>query len=172
MARRRYVVWSGATSALTSTTDLAGISLTSNATPVANNSTFLQVKPTTNIAVIEWGYQLDAIPSVMTNVELITTGTVGATVTAFVAGDVCKYDDAGSAASAISLGTSASGFAGTADSTITASRLLDQGPGWSQFYCKQYPLDREPGISANDFLRIRAWGLTTAKIKCWIVFEE
>jgi hypothetical protein len=132
----------------------------------------LQVKPTTNISVIEWGFMFDVVPTALIRVELITTGTVASTVAAFNAGDVVKYDDAGSAASAISLGTSASGFTSSAEGTVTASRLLDAGPGWSQFYCKQFPLDREPGVQANDFLRVRATTATTINMKTYVVFEE
>lgn len=163
MARRRFSVWNGATAALTA--DLAYIS-------TSTIKTLLQVKPTTNISVIEWGFMTDSVPTALVKVELLTTGTVFATVTAYNAGDVVKYDDAGSAASAIALGTSASGFTSTGEGTVTASRLLDQGPGWSQFYCKQFPLDREPGVQANDALRIRTTSSTAIGIKCWVVFEE
>lgn len=172
MARRRFVVWNGATAAFGATAELAFFSMGANGGMVAA-STLLQVKPTTNIAIIEWGFQLAVIPSAIVNVELITTGTVGAAAgTAFNAGDVVKYDDAGSAASAISLGTGASGFTFTTDAGASATRLLDQGPGWSQFYCKQFPLDREPGVQANDFLRIRAHSATAIGIKVYVVFEE
>jgi hypothetical protein len=145
-------------------------------TPVTTGTaikTMLQVKPTTNIAVVEWGYQFDVIPTALVKVELITTGTVAATVTAYAAGDVIKYDDSGAAASGISLGTAASGFTSTAEGTITATRLLDMGPGWSQQFAKQFPLDREPGvIAANDVLRIRMTTATAINALCYVVWEE
>lgn len=167
MARRRFAVWNGATAALTA--DLAYV------TTGTAIKTMLQVKPTTNIAIIEWGYMFDVVPTALVRVELITTGTINATMaTAFAAGDVVKYDDAGSTASAITLGTAASGFTASAASegSIVATRLLDEGPGWAQSYCKQFPLDREPGVAANDFLRIRVTTATALNMKCYVVWEE
>ncbi|WP_228002122.1 hypothetical protein [Nocardia australiensis] len=164
MARRRFIVWNGATAALTGA--LA---------PVATGTTIktmLQLKPTTNIAVLEWGYSTDALPVAKIASELITTGTVAATVTAFAAGDVVKYDDAGSAASALSLGTSASGFSATAEGSITASRLLAYRSEWGQSFSQQFPLDREPGVQANDILRIRMTTSATINALAYIVFEE
>src|SRR5690242_4297287 len=100
MARRRYLIFNGASAALT-----AAPASVATGTSI---KTMLQVKPTTNIAIVEWGFECDSVPTAQIKWELLTTGTVAATVTAFASGDVCKYDDAGSAASAISLGTSAS----------------------------------------------------------------
>lgn len=164
MARRRFSVWNGATAALTADQPYVATGTTIK--------TMLQVKPTSSIALIEWGFEFDVVPTALVKTELITTGTINATVTAFNAGDVVKYDDAGSVASAISLGTAASGFTSTAEGTIVATRKLDRGPGWSQFYCKQFPLDREPGVQANDFLRIRVTTATTINMQCWVIYEE
>jgi hypothetical protein len=164
MARRRYLVWNAATAALTAAP-----------TPVTTGTslkTMLQVKPTTNIAVIAWGYSLDAVPTALVKPELITTGTVNATVTAFNAGDVVKYDDSGNAASAISLGTAASGFTASAEGTVTTSRLLAGGSSWAQQFSEQFPLDREPGVAANDVLRIRVTTSVAIGMLCWILFEE
>lgn len=164
MARRRYLLFNGATAALTGA--LA---------PVATGTsikTMLQIKPTTNIAVIAWGYSFDVVPTALVKVELITTGTAAATVTAFASGDVCKYDDSGTAASAISLGTTASGYTSTNENTVTASRLLAYRNEWAQSYEAQLPLDREGGVIANDILRIRATTATSINMTCWVAIEE
>jgi hypothetical protein len=157
-------VWNAATAALTAapTMVLTGTSL----------KTMLQVKPTTNIAVIEWGYSFDVAPTAVVKVELITTGTVNATVTAFNAGDVVKFDDSGNAATAATLSTSGSGFTSTAEGTVTASRLLDYQASWAQQYSKQWPLDREPGVIANDILRVRMTTATTISASVYICWEE
>lgn len=164
MARRRYIVWNAATAALTAapTAVTTGTSL----------KTMLQVKPTTNIAVIEWGYSFTTIPTAVVTCELITTGTVNATVTAFASGDVGKYDDAGAPATALSLGTAASGFTASAEGTVTTSRLLAGRAEWGQGFAQQFPLDREPGVQANDILRIRMTTATAVSALCYIVFEE
>lgn len=164
MARRRYQLFNGATAALTAAmpTVTTGTSL----------KTMLQIKPTTSIAVIAWGYSFDAVPSAPVTVELLTTGTVAATVTAFASGDVVKFDDAGAAASAISLGVSASGYTATAEGTIVSSRLLACRREMAQSYESQFPLDREPGVIANDILRIRATTATAIGMTCWVTIEE
>lgn len=164
MARHRYTVYNAATAALTAapTFVATGTSL----------KTMLQIKPTTNIAIIGWGFAFDVLPTAPVKTELITTGTVNATVTAYNSGDVVKWDDAGGVGSAISLGTSASGFTSSAEGSVTASRLLDLYSGSEQSYRIQYPLDREPGVQANDFLRIRMTTATTINALCWVTFEE
>ena len=164
MARRRYIVWNAATAALT-----AAPTMVTTGTAL---KTMLQVKPSTQIAIIEWGYSFDVTPTAVVKVELITTGTVNATVTAFNAGDVVKYDDSGGAASAITLATSGSGFTSSAEGSVTASRLLDYQASWAQQYSKQFPLDREPGVVASDILRIRMTTATAVSASCYVVYEE
>lgn len=164
MARRRFIVFNGAIGDLTSPLSPAATG--------TSTKTMLQVKPTTNIALIAWGYSFDVVPTALVKAELLTTGTVAATVTAYASGDVCKYDDAGSAASLISLGTSASGYTSSAEGSVTATRLLDSRLEWGQSYMAQFPLDREPGVQANDILRIRATTATTINMLCWVAFEE
>jgi hypothetical protein len=162
--RRRYKIFNAATAALTAP-------ITAVTTGTATK-TMLQLKPTTNVAIISWGYEFDVTPTAFVRTELISTGTVAATVTAFNAGDVIKYDDAAQSASAASLGTTASGFTATAEGTITATRVLDMGPGWAQSYVIQFPLDREPGVIANDLLRVRMTTATAINAITWIDYEE
>lgn len=165
MSRRRYKVWNGATAALT-----AAMPAVTTGTAI---KTMLQVKPTTPISIIEWGYSFDVVPTAAVKVELLTTGTVNATMaTAYAAGDVVKYDDPSMSASSISLGTAASGFTASAEGTITATRLLDFQNSWAQQYSLQWPLDREPGVIANDILRIRMTTATAINAVCFVTFEE
>lgn len=164
MARRRYAAWNGDSSALT-----AALSPVSTGTSI---KTMLQIKPTVDIAIIEWGYSFDVVPTALVKVELVTTGTVNATVTALSSGGVLKYDDATAAASSISLGTTASGYTASAEGTVTASRLLDYRLEWGQSFAQQFPLDREPGVQANDILRVRVTTATAINMSTYIVWEE
>lgn len=164
MARRRFIVWNGAAAALT-----AALAPVATGTTI---KTMLQLKPTTNIAITEWGYSFDAVPTSKIAVELITTGAVAATVTAYAAGDVGKYDDSTGGASAISLGTAASGYTSTAEGTITASRLLAYRSEWGQAFAQQFPLDREPAVAANDVLRLRVTTAITINMSAYLVYEE
>lgn len=94
--------------------------------------TLLQVKPgpTQVLRVVEWGLAFDG-SALATPIyaDLIETD-VAATVTAFVANDIVKFDaDALNAGdpttSLIAVGTAASGYTGSAEGTITASRVGD-----------------------------------------------
>lgn len=136
--------------------------------------TMLQIKPTTPIAIIEWGYSFDVVPTAVVNVELLTTGTVGVVaLTDFVAADLVKYDDAGAAASSVSLAAEASGYTSSStEGTITAARVLAYWPEWGQKFAQQFPLDREPGVQANDFLRIRVTTATAINMSCYVIWEE
>jgi hypothetical protein len=163
MARRRYIAWNQA------------MPTTGNFTPVTTGTalkTMLQIKPTTNIAIIEWGYSFATVPSVAVEVGLMTSGIVAATVTAHAASGVMAYDDAAAPASAVSLGTSATGFTASAEGTITTARVLDFAEQWAQSYSKQFPLDREPGVQANDILRIRMNTTVAHSAVCYVIWEE
>ena len=126
--------------------------------------TLLQVKPgaTVTAEVIEWGISFDgsavATPG---KIELIETD-VAATVTASVAADITKYDGAalmgGDPTTALfSVGTSATGYNGSAEGTITSVRNL-AGPQLiapTNQFIQQFPLGRGPMIQAGKFGRIR-----------------
>lgn len=135
--------------------------------------TMLQIKPATPIVIIAWGFSFDIIPTALVSVELLTTGTVGvAALTDFVAADITKWDG-GATTSAISLAAEASGYTSSStEGTITATRVLDYQPTWAQSYSTQFPLGREPGMDANDFLRIRVTTATAINMNCWISWEE
>lgn len=165
MTRRTFQVHNGAMPTT------ARIPLVATGTAI---KTMLQIKPTTQITVVEWGFEFDVVPTALVSVELLTTGTVGCVaLTDFVAADITKLSDPGTAASAISLASEASGFTSSStEGTIVATRVLDYQPTWAQAYSKQEPLDRDWGVSANDFLRIRVTTATTINMDCWVVWEE
>lgn len=165
MARRRYIAWNGAmptTAAIPSVTTGTVI------------KTMLQLKPTTPIAIIEWGYYFDIIPTAKVTVELCTTGTIGvAALTTYNAADLMKYDDSTGGASLASIAANASGFTSSStEGSITAVRSIQQRSEWGQSYEKQFPLDREPGVQANDFLRIRVTTATALNMLCYVAWEE
>ena len=165
MTRRTFTVYNGAMPTT------ARIPLVTTGTAI---KTMLQIKPTTQITVVEWGFNFDVAPTALVSVELLTTGTVGvAALTDFVAADIIKSSDPGTAASAISLAAEASGYTSSStEGTITATRVLDYQPTWAQSYSKQWPLDRDWGVAANDFLRVRVTTATAINMTCFITWEE
>jgi hypothetical protein len=174
MSRRRYIAWSGSTSNTNGLSSSTDFSIPTAPTSVAAGASIQQIFPTTNISIVEWGYQLTVVPTSIMYVELFTTTVAATMATAYVSGDIIPYDDANAPAAGLTLGTTTSGYGvATSDGTWASTRLLDQGPGWSQFYCKQFPLDREPGVTASTYLRIRAFGGGgTVGIRSYIVWES
>jgi hypothetical protein len=125
--------------------------------------TMLQFKPILPCRIIEWGGSFDGFTAATPiQVELIETGTVAATVTAYAAADFTGVDAEavtfGSPTSNyISVGTSASGYTASAEGTITAVRNLvgpqllpPTGP-----LIQQFPLGEEAWCQANNMTRIR-----------------
>ena len=115
--------------------------------------TMLQVKPVAGVTlrIAEWGFSFNAsalaVPIV---VELCTTGAIAATVTAHVEAGIVKLrDSADLAATYMTLGTAATGYTGSAEGAIVASRTL-AGPIFasvlSQPFIQQFPLGQEPEI--------------------------
>lgn len=139
--------------------------------------TMLQVVPALPVKVVEWGYSLDAAPATPGVVELVHTGTVAATVTAFATADVEPFFDpsapantSGTSGTPLNLGTALSGYTASAEGTITATRTGDvqsqDGP-----YLKQFPLGREFGVPAAGVLRVRMTFGTSVNALCYVVFE-
>ncbi|WP_432001226.1 hypothetical protein [Streptomyces sioyaensis] len=160
-----YIAWNGDTSALTAapTAVATGTSL----------KTMLQVRPGSNskIRIVEWGYSFDVTPTAVVKVELITTGTVYATVTSIGSG-IRLYNDVTGGSSLAQTGTTHTGFTATAEGTVTSSRLLAYQHEWSHQFKQQFPLGREPEVAADSSLRIRATTATTINMSCYIVWEE
>lgn len=161
----RYITWTGATSGLTS--PLAGVSVTTT------TKTLLQLlaDPNYPATVIEWGYQFlgTSLPTTPVQMELVTTGTVFATVTS---GSVSSWGDPTGPASQATLSTTATGYGpASAEGTITTTRLLDQH-SYPADWAKQFPLGREPVVTAGNCLRIRGTASTgTASVAAYIIWE-
>ena len=132
-----------------------------------NIITLLQVKPLAILKVIEWGVSLDGSAAATPGkIELVETGTVGATVTtAYVDADITKLGDGVSDAEVFSTfgtlngtnGTVTSGYNASAEGSITAIRNL-AGPQLiapTNQFIQQFPLGREPVIQKNNYTRIR-----------------
>lgn len=144
--------------------------------------TLLQLKPAANfpIKVIEWGISFDGFAAAAPGkVELIDTGTVFATVTAFAAADVAPFDDpnapantAGTSGVPLNLGTAASGYTASAEGTITATRLGDlQLIAPTGQYVKQFPLGREFAIVPGNCLRVRVTFSAAVNALAYVIFE-
>jgi hypothetical protein len=123
--------------------------------------TMLQFKPLVPCKIIEWGISFDGSAAATPGeVELIETD-VAATVTAFVAADITKWDSEAIAlgdptTALISVGTTASGYTASGEGSTTAVRDFDvQLIAPSNQYLKQFPLGREPFCQANKFVRVR-----------------
>lgn len=139
--------------------------------------TMMQIKAgaTQVLKIVEWGIHFNGSAAATgIAVELIETD-VAATVTAFVANDITKLDaDAISAGdpttNIFSVGTSASGYTGTVEGSITAVRNLDTplflqptGP-----FVHPFPLGQEPIIQPGKFCRIRVHAPADVNAYCYL----
>lgn len=168
----RYMAWNGpmpTTAAQASVTTGTAI------------KTMLQIATpsTRQIAVLAWGFTVDDPPGADAVVELLQTD-VAATVTAHVASGVQPVV-AGMPASLMTLGISATGYTGSAEGAITATKVFDAvslsstsaeaAPFMS--YEKEFPDYRIPIVDVSKFLRVRATTPTTAvDLRCWILWDE
>ena len=139
--------------------------------------TMMQVKPSATIIakIIEWGISFDGSAAATPGkVELIETD-VAATVTAYVANDITKYDSdalngGDPTTNLIQVGTTSSGFTATAEGTITIVRNFDlQLIAPTGEYVKQFPLGREPGIQVGKFARIRVTFAAAINAYCYMI---
>jgi hypothetical protein len=170
MAASCYEVWSATTAALTAPAAAVASSATANTV-----RTVQQLKSTQLIRVIEWGYTLTASPAAPCIVELIDTGAINATMaTAYVAGDIIKYNNVSADTAPLTLATTGSGFGvASAEGTITATRLLDFQYENGLYIKKQIPLGREPEVPSTNYLRVRITPTTAAAVSIvsYIIFE-
>lgn len=142
--------------------------------------TLMQVKPSATIQakIIEWGISFDGSAAATPGkVELIETD-VAATVTAYVANDITKYDSdalmgGDPTTNLIQVGVSSSGYTASAEGSITAVRNLDmpQFIAPTNQFIKQFPLGREPVIQINKFGRIRVTFGTTVNAYCYMIVQ-
>jgi hypothetical protein len=148
-----------------------------------NIKTMLQLKMggSTNqtLKVKEWGISFNgSAAATPIKCELIATGSVGATITEFVAADIINLEDpnAGAVTDDFPLAFTAagdeSGYTASAEGSITATRPFDlQYVAPTNQYIKQFPLGLEPRIKASEFLRIRVHAGAAVDCVCYIVFE-
>lgn len=140
----------------------------------------LECGPTDVMTIVEWGISFDGVTAsaVPVQVELFTT-TVAATMsTALAATDVCLYNQPSDTAvvpSIVYSGTTHSGFATAAvtEGTVANYRLLDlQQIAPTTAYVKQWPLGREPVVTAAKFLRVRVTAAATVNAYIYVVWAE
>lgn len=173
MAGTLYVVQNGA------------MSTTAPLTPVTTSATLytmLQLVPSANtpLKVVYWSVTFDgsALQGGL-QCELVETGTVAATVTAFAAADVMPYSDAndpansaGSTGVPLNLGTALSGYTSSAEGAASANRVFDSGlvePIGG--YSREFSLDTRPKVKPGNVLRVRVKGDGTRKVLVNLVFE-
>lgn len=129
--------------------------------------------------IVEWGISFDGSSAATPGkVELLSTKTVGATITEFVAADIINLTDpnAGAVTDDFPLAFTAagdeSGYTATAEGTITATRMFDvQLIAPTNQYVKQFPLGREPVFRNDEFVRIRVTFGASINAYCYIIFE-
>jgi len=167
----QYIIWNAAmptTAAIVKVTTGTAI------------KTLLQIKGAVPFVIVEWGISLDGfVAAAPGTVELLVTGTVAATVTAHAAAGIMPYHDpnapvntAGTSGVPFNLGTSETGFTGSAEGTITATEVLDAllDPP-TGLYAKQFPLGREPGVALGDILRVRCTFAAAINALTYVIVE-
>src|SRR3990167_5557698 len=138
--------------------------------------TMLQLKPFNQCKIIEWGISFDgSAADTPINCELLETGTVFATVTAHVDAGCVKQDGADQAVASIAgltMGTAATGVSGSAEGSITTSRMFDaQFIAPTNQYVIQFPLGQEPVLVIGNACRIRVTAGTAVNAICYIKLE-
>jgi len=141
-----------------------------------NIKTLIQLKPFNLVTVVAWGISFDGSAGAAgIQCELLTTGTVFGTVTAYADADIQKFqgtDAAVASVAGLTLATSGSGYTATAEGSITATKIHD-----SQFvqptgqYAWEFSLGREPKIAIGDALRIRVKAAAAVNAVAWMIIE-
>lgn len=129
--------------------------------------------------IVEWGISFDgSAAATPIKCELLSTMSVGATVTEFAAADIINLTDpnAGAVTDDFPLAFTAagdeSGYTATAEGTITAVRMFDmQFIAPTNQYVKQFPLGREPAFKASEFVRIRVTAGAAVNAFCYMILE-
>lgn len=139
--------------------------------------THQQLAPPTGLGlqVVAFGVEFETALTVAAKVELIETD-VAATVTAAVAAGVMPYDAQAIAAasSLVTLGTGATGYAASAEGSITAVRYGKYKilPAGSVSYEWEWSLGREFQIRPAKFGRIRITTSVAINAYTWILHQE
>jgi hypothetical protein len=135
--------------------------------------TVLQVATpsTTDIRIIGWGISFDGIVAAdPAGVVTLIDVDVAATVTALSPTDWGSDDNQNSLCVS---GTSATGYNGSAEGSIAASKIIDPQEVHPQSgYGLWFPEMRQPRVKASRFLRIRCLFSVTVNCVPWIVWQE
>ena len=158
MARHPQRIWNFASSVLT-----AAPAYVTTGTTI---KTMLQVKPLVVTPIIGYGWRFDIVPIAAVKLEVLTTGTINATVAASVQGDVIKYDPGGPASSLV-FATTGTGYTSSGEGTIVSTRLLDTRNAWAQEFDVRFELDRELACGPSDYLRLRVTTATAINMACY-----
>lgn len=135
----------------------------------------LQTPATMEIQIQAWGVSMNgAAAAAGPQWELLTTGSVAATVTAHVAaGLVPTTASAQDLASQLTLGTSGTGYTSTAEGTITTTDVFDSAfvqPTGT--YVFQRPLGTEWYVPPSTILRLRVTAAAAVSALCWVEYVE
>ena len=138
--------------------------------------TMLQLKPFNQCKIVEWGISFDGSSAdTPIKCELLETGTVFATVTASADADCVKQNGADQAVASVAgltLGTAATGYTGSAEGTITTTRMFDvQLIAPTNQYVKQFPLGQEPVLVIGNACRVRVTAATAVNAYTYIIVE-
>lgn len=142
--------------------------------------TMLQIRGQVPFAVVEWGISFDGSAAATPGtVELMTTGTIYATVTASAAADIMKFNDAnaptntaGVSGTPFNLGTTHTGYTATVEGAISQVKTFDgQLIAPTGQYIKQFPLGERPRVIAGNALRVRVLFGAAINALCYVVVE-
>ncbi len=142
--------------------------------------TLLQVKIGATLLqrakVVEWGISFDGSAAAQPILcELITTGTVAATVTAHAAAGIQNLDPLGITPTTgfpFTFTTITTGYTASVEGTVTATRALDiQQIAPTNQYVKQWPLGREPAFLPTTYLRVRVKAAAAVNAISWVLVE-
>ena len=138
--------------------------------------TMLQLKATNFYKINAWGISFDGSAAAQpVVVSLGETGSVFATVTAFVDNDIIKLDGADQAAGSvngITFTATGSGYTSTSEGAITIQRPFDiQEVAPTNQYIYQFPLGQEPKCVIGNSMRIMVKAAGTVNAICWVEIE-
>jgi hypothetical protein len=125
------------------------------------------------MTVWKYGVSFDGSGTTPIKVELVDTGTVAATVTAYVASGLIDMTGRG-LTSQVQIGsTTNSGYTATAEGTITATRSADTQqvlPG--NYFQNEWSSGREFIVPAGNYVRIRVTATAAVGCQCFIAWDE
>jgi len=126
--------------------------------------------------IVEWGISFDGSAAATPIVcELLSTAAIAATVSAHVANGILNLDPNGTPPTDLDpfdFGVGATGFNGTVEGTIVATRMHDiQFVAPTNQYIHQWPLGREERFDHTDFLRIRVTAPAGVNSYSYVIVE-